>query len=100
MIPSAFEKQPWEVRRIAVDFSNALAAGDTVASISGITAWESTTERTSTIIGGTSTIVGNKVYLTLQSGTDAITYNIRVRVVTTNGDQIEEDLSLIVKEES
>jgi hypothetical protein len=100
MVPSSFEKQPWEVRQIVVDFSNALSPGDTVASISGITAWESTTERTSTVVHGSGSIVGNRVYLTLKAGTDAITYDIRIRVITTNGDQIEEDLSLVVKEQS
>lgn len=98
MIPSALIKQPWERRRIKVDFSNALAAGDTVASISGVTAWEDSTERTSTVIHGSPTVSGNEVFLYLTDGVDGTTYNIRIRVLTSNGDQIEEDLDLVVRE--
>jgi hypothetical protein len=100
MIPSSLVKQPYDKRRICIDFSDALYPGDTVSSVVGVTAWEGVTDRTSTIISGSPALTGNKVYTILQAGSDGITYNIRIRVLTTNGDQLEDDISLVVRENS
>lgn len=67
-----------------------------IASVSGATIWNGTTDMSSEMISGTPSISSNKVYVTVYGGTDGVTYNLRLRVVTTNGDQIEDDLDVVV----
>ncbi len=54
------------------------------------------TDMSSEMISGSPSISSNKVYVTVYGGTDGTTYNLRLRVVTTNGDQIEDDLDVVV----
>jgi hypothetical protein len=96
MKPYKWEKQPWEKRKLEFDFTLSLATGDSVASVSGATMWSGTTDVSSEMISGDPSISSNKVYVTVYGGTDGTTYNLRLRVVTTNGDQIEDDLDVVV----
>ena len=100
MNPSTFIKQPYEKRTIVINFIDSLLPGDSIASINGVTTWLSGVDKSSEIISGAASLLGNKVYVTLTAGTSGYTYNIRFRVGTTNGDTIEDDLDLIVREKS
>lgn len=95
--PPIWTKQSFEERLLEFDAADALASGDTVASISGITVWEGNTEKTSTMISGDPTLNGNKAYAKVIGGEDGHSYWIRIRLVTTQGDKIEEDLRLLVR---
>lgn len=97
MEPTTWTKQPWEERLLEFDATDSLATGDSLASISGITVWEGTTEKTSTMISGAPSISGDKVYARLVGGTDGHSYWVRIRLVTVNGDKIEDDLRLLVR---
>jgi len=99
MNPSIFIKQPWGKRRILIDFSDNLLPGDSIASIDSVAAFLDGVDKTTEIIYGT-TLGGNKVYVTFMAGTSGNTYNIRFRLVSTNGDNIEDDLDLIVREKT
>jgi hypothetical protein len=100
MNPSVFIKQPWEKRQRVFNFADSLLPGDSLASITGVTAWLATVDKTSEIIYGAPSFLGNKVYVTFMAGTSGNTYNIRFRLVSTNGDDIEDDLDLIVREKT
>lgn len=100
MNPSAFIKQPWEKRQIVVDFFDSLSPGDSISSINSVTAWLDGVNKSDDIIYGTPSFVGNKVYVSLMSGINGLTYNIRFRVGSTNGDLIEDDLDLTIREKS
>lgn len=98
MDPMVFIKQPWEERTLEFDFTDALSTGDSLASISGVTVWNGSTETTLTMLEGTPSITGAKVYAKIVGGTAGTDYWVRVRVITTNADQIEDDLKVLVRQ--
>lgn len=97
MEPFIWTKQPFEERTLEFDVANALATGDSLASISGITIWEGTMEKTLTMLSGTPSIVDDKAYAKIIGGEDGHNYWIRIRLITTNGDKIEDDLKMLVR---
>jgi hypothetical protein len=97
MEPATWTKQPWEERLLEFDAANALATGDSLASISAISVWEGTTDKSLTMISGVPSLIGNKAYVRVIGGTDAHSYWVRIRLVTVNGDKIEDDLRLLVR---
>ena len=97
MKPFIFTKQPWEERQLEFDVTNALATGDSVASVSSINILLDDVIQTS-MVSGSSSITGNKVYQKVAGGYHGYDYNIRVRIITTNGDKIEDDLVMQVRE--
>src|SRR4030042_4542970 len=98
MDPTKWIKEPWEERLLEFDPTNSIASGDSIASISGVTIWEGDTEKTSTMIGGTPYLSEGMVYALIKGGEDGHDYWIRIRLITTNGDKIEDDLRLLVKQ--
>ena len=97
MDPSIWTKQVWEERTLEFNCEDSLATGDSLASISGITVWEGTTEKTLTMLSGAGSILLNKVYVKIIGGADGHTYFVRIRLITTNGDKIEDDLKILVR---
>jgi hypothetical protein len=97
MEPAAWTKQPWEERVLEFDAANSLATGDALVSISGISVWEGTTDKSLTMISGAPSLIGNKAYARVIGGTDGHSYWVRIRLVTANGDKIEDDLRLLVR---
>ena len=97
MDPAVWTKQVWEERTLEFDAADSLASGDSVASISAITVWEGTTEKTLTMLSGAGTIIGNKAYAKIIAGEDGHTYFVRIRLITANGDKLEDDLKVLVR---
>jgi hypothetical protein len=97
MEPATWTKQPWEERLLEFDAASSLATGDALVSISGITVWEGTTDKSLTMISGAPSLIGNKAYVRVIGGTDGHSYWVRIRLVTANGDKIEDDLRLLVR---
>ena len=97
MEPATWTKQPWEERLLEFDAANSLATGDSLASISGITVWEGTTDNSLTMISGVPSLLGNKAYVRVIGGADGHSYWVRIRLITVNGDKIEDDLRLLVR---
>lgn len=98
MDPNVFTKQPWEKRKLEIDVSDALADGDSVASVVAVRVYEGTLDRSASMVFGTPGLTGNKVYATVQGGRNSTTYWVRVQVHTTNGDLIEDDLKMMIRE--
>ncbi len=98
MDPAIYTKQSWEERTIEFDATDSLATGDTLASVSGITVWEGTTDKSATMVSGVPTLNGNVAYVRVIGGTDGHSYWVRVRLITTGGDKIEDDLRLLVRD--
>lgn len=98
MEPHSWTKQAWEERTLRFDLTPSLATGDTPASVSGVTVWEGTTEKTATMFSGPASISGNYVYAKIIAGESGHTYDVRLRVITTNGDRLEDDLKVLVRE--
>ncbi len=76
MDPSVWTKQTWDERLLEFDATDSLASGDTVASVSGVTVWEGTTEKTLTMCSGPASISGDglKVYAKIIGGEDNHSY--------------------------
>jgi hypothetical protein len=83
-------KQSTEKRTITFDFTQKLAAGDTVSSISSLTAAAGLT-----ISAGT--LVGNQVSCQVSSGVDGSDYRVQCRVNTTLTDILELDVVIEVR---
>jgi len=97
MNPSVWVKQPWEERLLEFDASTALSTGDSVASVDSVKVFLNGVEQAA-MISGSPTISGNKVRQKIVGGLDTVNYVIRVRLVTTNGDKIEDEITMKVRE--
>ena len=100
MNPNAHDKQSYEEHIITIDASDTLASGDTITAGSLLVkAFDSDeTDVTSTIISGTPSFSGTDIQVELIAGTDGEDYNIRVRFTTANGEKIEDDLTLRIRD--
>lgn len=97
MKPAIFKKHVWEERRLEFDVSDALALGDSLASITGVAVLLDDEEQ-SAMLSGAASSSGNKVYQVITGGVADNRYIIRVRIVTTNGDKIEDSVIMLVEE--
>lgn len=99
MNPYSYTKQPSDKRKIEFDPAKALSTGDTVTSATAIMYDNADNSNVSaTMISGTPVITGNKIYVIIQGGSDGGTYWLKLTATTTNGDIIEDDLKLFVKQ--
>ena len=90
-------KQPYEERVLEIDLVDVLASGDTVASVTSLAAavvspGVGAVTITSPVASGT------KVQGKYTGGTDTENYRITLRVATTNGDKVEGDAMLYVRD--
>ena len=102
MKPSYHDKQSWEEHIVTVDASNTIASGDTIATGSLVVkAYDSDgTDVTSTVISGTPSFSGTDIQIELIAGTNGEDYNIRIRLETDNGEKVEDDLTLRIRDKS
>lgn len=98
MDPGYYEKQSWELLRCTIDASNTVASGDTISTLTVTVFDDDDTDVTTTIISGTPSFSGTDLTVIIQAGTDGEMYNVRIRLVTTAGEQLEDDLELHIKE--
>jgi|WetSurMetagenome_2_1015567.scaffolds.fasta_scaffold52450_3 hypothetical protein len=97
MKPSVWVKQPWEERLLEFDTATSLSTGDSISSVDSVKVFYNGLEQVA-MISGSPTISGNKVRQKIVGGTNGSDYVIRVRVVTTNGDKIEDELTMKVRD--
>ena len=88
-------KQPSETLPYAIDFTNLLPTGDTLASVTSVTA---TPSGTGHLTLGTAAISGTEVQFTIAGGEER-TYRIEALVVTAAGNIIEGDGRLLVADQ-
>lgn len=87
-------KQPSETKIFAIEFSNQLASGDSLSTLTSVL------EATGDITITSKSISGTTVLGTYSGGTDGTTYAIVAIVVTTDGETIESDVYLRVIDSS
>jgi hypothetical protein len=97
MNPLTWTKQPSEKRRLPFDASKALLAGDTIASHEAKIFNETGEDLSSTMIAESSNTT-TIVYVWVQAGATGNRYYLRIKITTTLGEVIEDDLVLIVQE--
>lgn len=102
MKPSYHDKQSYEEHIITIDASDTVASGDSITAGSlTVKAFDSDeTDVSSTIISGTPSFSGTSIQVELIAGTDGEDYNIRVRFTTDNGEKVEDDLTLRIRDKS
>ena len=97
--PDTYIKQPSEKEHIEIKFDERVADGDSLSSIIECKCYdEDGTDTTATMIVSP-TVVTNSVKLWVQAGTTAKKYGLTVKVETTDGYKLEEDLKILVVEE-
>ena len=102
MNPSYHDKQSYEEHILTISAADTIASGDSITAGSlEVKAYDDTgTDVTSTIIAGTPSFSGTNIQVELIAGTDVEDYDIRVRFTTANGEKIEDDLVLRIRDKS
>jgi len=99
MNPSIFKKQPWEERQLEFDVTNSLATGDSLSSsLTPVVEVLLGDVVQTAMVSGNVTKVANKVYAKIIGGTNKVDYIIRARITTTNGDKIEDEITMQVRD--
>lgn len=91
-----FEQQPWERKRYRVDFRQHLAPGETVS----IPSFLATPETVPPVVVDAIAIApeGNQLILFISGGVDATTYRLRMRTVTSDGQNLEDEIDVRIRE--
>jgi hypothetical protein len=97
MRPSTWEKQPWMKRRLAFDISTAMITGDTIDSFEAKIYDSAGNDLSATMLAGSSKD-DTVAYVWVQGGTSGSSYFLRLRITTTLGELIEDDLNIIVRQ--
>ena len=98
MKPYIWTKQPSTTRRLEFDGVKTLILTDTIVSATAAIFDDATGVDVSASMIGTPVVVGNKIYILVRGGTDGGTYWLRLRITTTLGELIEDDLKILVKQ--
>lgn len=100
MKPYTFTKQPAEERKLEFDATKSLATTDTIGTISAKIFDSDGTDVSAIMISGLPILSSDslKVYVKIVGGIDGETYWLRIRITTTAGELIEDDLKIFVKQ--
>lgn len=98
MKPSTWTKQPSEKRKLKFDMSRSLSTDDSVVSATA-TIYEGSVDKSATMLSGSPVVTDlHDVYITVQAGESGKTYWLKIVATTLNGDIIEDDLKVVVKQ--
>jgi len=94
---NTFTKQPSEAFTTGLEFSGKLPTGESLSS-GTVTAYDPAgTDVSSTVLSGTTaTISGTQALIKVWAGTHGVDYRIKFVLTLTNGDILEEDLTMKV----
>lgn len=92
-------KQPWEELRYDMDFSDQMREGDDLASVSAVVVTNMEQVVSSSDVTSSGGVVsGDIAQVKLSGGTHLENYKITIQAITTDGDKIEGDGMLYVRE--
>ena len=97
--PDTYIKQPSEKEYIEIKFDERIADGDSLSSITECKCYDEDGADTTAAMIVSPVIVSNSVKLWVQAGSAAKKYGLTVKVETTDGYKLEEDLKILVVEE-
>lgn len=97
-MPGRFSKQPAESYTVAVEFAGKLPTGASLASgtVSAVRLDTGATDNT-VLASTTATIVGTQARVKVQAGTSGIDYKLTFLMMLSNGDVLEEDVTMEVE---
>ena len=100
LVPNKELKQPSEREYLAIDFKDRLAAGDSLSSIIECKCYDSNGDDVTASMIESPQIIDTQVRFWCMSGTDGKVYDLTLKVQTTNGFKLEEDLKIEIEEVS
>lgn len=98
LVPNKFVKQPAEREYLSIEFEERLVTGDALSSITEAKCYDSSGVDVTSSLIESPIISGSQVKFWCLNGTDGQTYDLTVKVLTTNGFKLEEDLKIVVEE--
>lgn len=98
--PGAFYKQPAEQHEVTVEFSGKLPTGRSLASgtVSAVEVTSGASMSSTVLCSTTLTISGTQATATVKAGTALLDYEIRFLVTLDNGDILQEDVVMRVRD--
>jgi hypothetical protein len=101
MTPRSFTKQPFEEITKATDFSQVVESGVTVSSgtVTAIKVGDQSDASMDVLSAGTCVVSGLLATWKVKGGVDQEDYKITVKVTFSNGDKLEEDVTMKVREQ-
>jgi hypothetical protein len=93
-------KTSTEVVDLSVDFKNRLADGETLQSATTWTAtvYSGTDPSPGDVISGSASVSGTKAVQRVHQGVDGVTYCLLAKVTTSNGQELEEKVHLMIQD--
>ncbi len=98
MIPFYWSKQSWESRILDFDGEDTLASDDVISSVGAKMYDFEGTDVSATMIEGAPSFTTNHVQVQVKAGTDDQEYTLELKVYTANGENIEDDLEVRVRD--
>jgi hypothetical protein len=98
LIPDTYVKQPSQRKYVAIALALQLAEGDTLSSITECKCYDPNGADVTSAMIDSPVIDGSDVNMWIQAGTDGKTYDLTLKVHTTQGADLEEDLIIVVRE--
>lgn len=89
--PQKLEKQDSEKRYYSMDFSNLMASGETISSITLITSEDRDGGSTSDLVIGGEQIAGQTIEMWISGGTKFHVYRVEVNITTSAGQILQGD---------
>lgn len=97
MKPNIWKKQPWEMRVLLVNCSNALPDGVTISTLT-VEVYDSDGVDVTTDMIDTSSIDGSNALITVKAGTDKESYDMKIKLTLSNSEKVEDDMKIKVRE--
>lgn len=100
MIPFYWEKQAWESIILPFDGSNTIAPDDSISSVGAKVFDSEGTDVSTAMIEGAPSFTTNTVQVQVKGGTARENYSLELKIYTSNGEHIEDDLEIRVRPKS
>jgi hypothetical protein len=91
-----FSQQPWEIRRYRLDYTEAL--GDTETIVTPTFLVDPTSTTPFAITNAAVDVTGKFLVFYASGGEDGTSYQVSVRVVTSAGQQFEDEVEFLIEE--
>lgn len=98
LVPDRDIKQPSEKEYLTVEFAKRLPDGDTISSITECKCYDGDTDVTSAMIESPAIDASTNVVFWLKAGATGKTYHVTIKVQSTAGYKVEEDLIILIRE--
>ena len=100
MIPFYWTKQPSESIILPFDGADTIATDDSISAVGAVVFDDEGTDVSATMIEGAPSFTTNTVQVQIKAGTVDKDYSLQLKIYTTNGEIIEDDLEIRVREKS